>query len=307
MNEPLQHYMRIGIVHFMAYPACMGGEGPVLDSLQPLIDDPFFSVVELAPVKDPSVRQQAMARLTAARMTVGLAAQPVVLANKLNPNALDEGERSRAVQTLKDTIDQAAEMGIKRVAMLSGRDPGAADREAALAQLCRSLTELSQHAAVHGIELVLEVFDQAVDKCALVGPAETARAVAQAVRPACPNFGLMVDLSHIPLLGESPRQALVPVKDYLMHVHIGNCAFRDRSHPAWGDNHPRFGVPGGENDVPELADFLETLFEIGYLGAGRAELPIVSFEVKPMPGEDGSLVIANAKRTLLEAWRLVNA
>jgi sugar phosphate isomerase/epimerase len=71
-----------------------------------------------------------------------------------------------------------------------------------------------------------------VDKRALIGPAESALAIARAVRRDCPNFGLMVDLSHIPLLGESPKEALVPVREHLMHIHIGNAAFRDRSHPA---------------------------------------------------------------------------
>lgn len=305
MREPLHHFMKVGIVHFMAYPACMKGEGPILESLQTFIEDEFFSVVELAPIRDPEVRREAMARLRAAKMTVGLAAQPVVLGNKLNPNSLDPAERRHAVDTLRATISEAAEMGVGRVAMLSGRDPGPAQRTAAMAALADSLKELARHAGNLGLELVLEVFDRDVDKCALIGPADAALAIAREVRRDFPNFGLMVDLSHIPLLGESPREALVPVQDYLMHIHIGNAAFRDRSHPAWGDNHPRFGVPGGENDVPELVEFLRVLFAIGYLEEGKADLPIVSFEVKPMPGEDPRMVVANAKRTLLEAWRLL--
>lgn len=304
MREPLHHYMKVGIVHFMAYPACMKGEGPILETLQGLIEDPFFSVVELAPVKDPAVRKEAMARLKAAKMTVGLAGQPVVLVNQLNLNSLDEAERQHAVDVLLGTIAEGAEMGVGRIALLSGRDPGPTLRSQAMEQLARSLKTLAKAAGDRGMELVLEVFDRDVDKCALIGPADSALAIAREVRRDCPNFGLMVDLSHIPLLGESPREALVPVQDYLMHIHIGNAAFRDRNHPAWGDNHPRFGVEGGENDVPQLVEFLRTLLQIGYLAEGRVELPIVSFEVKPMPGEDPRIVLANAKRTLLEAWRL---
>jgi len=304
MREPLHHYMKVGIIHFMAYPACMKGEGPVLESLQTFIEDEFFQLVEMAPITDPAVRKEAMARAKAAKLTVGMAGQPVVLVNKLNLNSLDEAERQRAVDMIKGAIDEAAEGGMKRIAVLSGRDPGPEHRQAAMAALATSLKALCNYAAGFGMEFALEVFDQVVDKCALVGPVETAVQIAGMVKPECPNFGLMVDLSHLPLLGETPRQALLPVKDYLMHIHIGNAAFRDKAHPAWGDQHPRFGVEGGENDVAELVEFLRVLLEIGYLSADKQDLPAVSFEVKPMPGEDVKIVIANAKRTLMEAWRL---
>jgi len=33
--------------------------------------------------------------------------------------------------------------------------------------------------------------------------------------------------------------------------------------------------------------------------------PFLSFEVKPLPGESSEVIIANAKRTLREAWARV--
>jgi hypothetical protein len=70
--------------------------------------------------------------------------------------------------------------------------------------------------------------------------------------------------------------------------------------PAYGDAHPRFGFPGGSNDVDELVDYLQVLIDIGYLKEGEPK--VVSFEVKPYGDEDPELVIANAKRTLNRAW-----
>jgi len=305
MKTSLHNYMKVGIVHPMAFPACASGDGPILESLQILIEDEFFSVVELAPINDPAIRAEAVARLKAAQMTVVMAAQPVVLLNKLNHNSLDEAERKRAVDRLTATIEQAAEMGLSRVALLSGPDPAPDQRPAAMEALASSLKTLSRVAERHGIDLALEVFDRDVDKKALIGPVDTALAIAREVKPFCSNFGLLVDLSHTPLLGESPREALLPVKEYLMHIHIGNAVMHNKEHPAYGDHHPRFGVEGGVNDVPEVVEFLQTLLEIGYLAESRQDLPIVSFEVKPMPGEDVRVVIANAKRTLIQAWRLV--
>ena len=75
---------------------------------------------------------------------------------------------------------------------------------------------------------------------------------------------------------------------------------RDRAHPAYGDQHPRFGIEGGENDTPQVVEFLRVLFDIGFLGG--TERPFLSFEVKPMAGETSEGVIAGTKRVFAEAW-----
>jgi hypothetical protein len=59
------------------------------------------------------------------------------------------------------------------------------------------------------------------------------------------------------------------------------------------------GIAGGENDVEELRLFLKSLLEIGYIGKGKQN--IVAFEVEPLSGENSDVVVANAKRTLMEA------
>jgi len=89
-------------------------------------------------------------------------------------------------------------------------------------------------------------------------------------------------------------------RDHLVHAHIGNCVVKDRNHPLYGDLHPRFGVDGGENDVPELVEYLRVLRQIGYIADGKQN--VVAFEVRPHQGDTSAAVIANAKRTLLEAW-----
>ena len=63
-----------------------------------------------------------------------------------------------------------------------------------------------------------------------------------------------------------------------------------------------FGYPGGANDVPEIVAFLRVLFQIGYLKADGSAPGNVSFEIKPLPGEDAGVMIAAAKRKLGEAW-----
>jgi sugar phosphate isomerase/epimerase len=153
------------------------------------------------------------------------------------------------------------------------------------------------------MKVVLETFDRDIDKKALIGPNSEAAALSARIRRNHKNFGLMLDLSHFPLQHETPRQALSAAKDHLVHAHMGNCMMRDPQLSGYGDQHPRFGIPGGENGVPQLAEYLRVLIEIGYLSEKNPQ--ILSFEVKPLGDESSAVVIANAKRALREAWEMV--
>ena len=186
---------------------------------------------------------------------------------------------------------------------MSGKYEESRKEEAYLA-LLKSTRELCAYAqSKGGLQIVHEVFDYDVDKKSLIGPAELALRYARDVRKEYDNFGLMVDLSHLPLIRETPEEAILPIKDYLVHAHIGNCVLKDPSLPAYGDQHPRFGIPGGENDIPELVAYLQVLKDIEFLN--KENPPILSFEVKPAAGEDPDVVIAGSKRVLNRAWALV--
>lgn len=304
MTDPIQSFARVGLVHFMAWKPCMGGEGPILETLEAVANDPYFHAVEVTQMKSAATRKKARALLETAHMDVAFGAQPILLGGKLDLNASAAAARNKAVKAVKGGIDQAAELGALGVGVLSGPDPGAKARDKAVDSLVASLGELSDYAAGKGLNLVLETFDRLpFGKNCLVGPNGLAVEVSARVRREYPNFGLMLDLSHLPLQGETSAYALGLARDHLVHAHIGNCAMRDPKHPAYGDNHPRFGCEGGENDVPELVEFLRELLAIGYLDPERR--PILSFEVSPMEGESPETVIAGSKRVLDQAWAQV--
>jgi sugar phosphate isomerase/epimerase len=286
----------------MAYPQCGGGDGPIVETFRSLALDPFFEAIEVTQMKDPEVRKQVRAVAEQARVEMPFGAQPILLGGKLDLNSPDAAERKKAVDAVKAGIDQAAELGCTAVAVLSGKVSD--DQDKAKVRLVDSLKQLCAYGQPKGIAIVLETFDQVpFGKNCLIGPTADAVEVSKAVRKEFPDFGFMLDLSHLPLLGESSRHALTAAGDHLVHVHIGNCAMDDPAHPAYGDNHPRFGAPGTRNDVHELAEYLTVLIDLGYLKHGHRR--IVSFEVKPMAGEDPEAVIAGSKRTLLEAWRRI--
>jgi len=284
----------------MAWPELAGGEGPWAETVRHVALDPFFTAIEITHIADPAERTRVRDIARLGRLSVGFGAHPAILGGGLNLNALEETERGAAVARMKELLDEALFMGAESFVVLSGKDPGAPQRAEAVAALVASLGELCRYSReINGPKIIAEVFDCQIDKCCLLGPAPLAREVAGAVTRDHDNFGLLVDLSHIPLLGESPREALEPVRDYLAAAHLGNAVLTEGL-PGYGDLHPIFGTPGSVNDVPQMTEFLKTLFAIGFLGG--KDRPMVSFEVKPMEGQDPLLVLANAQRVMREAW-----
>lgn len=303
MNEPLSKFMKVGLVHFMAYPATIKGEGPIEETIKKIALDEYFHAIEITTIKDEEVRQRVKKMLDTSHMNVAYGAQPRLLTTGLNINDLNEEGRQKALQNLKEGIDEAYEIGAKGFAFLSGKYEEATKEESYQA-LIKSTREICAYVKSKGnMKVALEVFDYDVDKKSLVGPADMALRYAKEIRKEHEHFGLMVDLSHIPLIHETIEESLLPVKDYIIHAHIGNCVVKSPDMPGYGDLHPRFGFPNGENDVDEVVDYLRVLLQIGFLNEEKP--PIVSFEIKPFGDEDPDVVIANAKRTLNVAWARV--
>jgi sugar phosphate isomerase/epimerase len=300
MKGSLGSYMKVGTVLPMSFPEAAKKGEAFLGALRKIAEDDFFSVVEIAKVKDPLVRKNALQILTLSRLEVGFSGASALLEGRHNLNALEEEKRREAVQVAIEAYEEAREMGARFFSLISGPDP-ADRREEAFALLVQSLREICAHAErSEKIPIVLETFDSAIDKCCLIGPSTDALRLVNAVSKDFPLFSLMLDLSHLPLLHERPTESLRILKGHIGHIHLGNCFLADKNHPAYGDSHPPLGIPGGINDVDEVADFLKGLFEVGYLAEGKR--PRISLEIKPRPGDDADAVLAGSKRVLLEAW-----
>jgi sugar phosphate isomerase/epimerase len=307
MERHWDAYCGLSLVHFLAFPQCQSGDGAILETAERILFDDFFSAIEISRINDPAIREQVAARIAQTHARVDFGAHPIILGNCLNLNSLNREERNSARKALEPYIDQAAELGARRFVLLSGPDPGAAQRIAAREALVSSLQCLAEYGRARNISLLLETFDREVDKKALIGPAEEAASVALELRRDFPDFSLLYDMGHMVLLDEKPLPALRSLKPYLGHVHVGNCV-KVAGRTSYGDSHPRFGFPGSENDVPELVEFIEALFEVGYLAENPSldnRRPAVGFEIKPQPGESSAAILTNLKRAWREAWALV--
>ena len=307
MQEPIAKYFHVGLIHPMAYPEVIKGEGPILETLGKILKDDYFGAVEVTWMKDDAVRKEAAKMLSCAHMDVIFAGQPPLLTQKLDLNAADGSARKQAIDQCKNSVDQAYELGASILALLSGPNPADGNKKAATDRLVDSLIQICKFARSKAngkyLTVCLETFDCDIDKKCLIGPTVEAAEMAERVRAECPNFGLTVDLSHQPLLNETISHMVSAASEYLLHAHIGNCVLSDTSLPSYGDQHPAFGCSCGVNDVDEVVEFFKALQDTGYFTKSLpTQMPVVSFEVKPLAGEDSDVVVAGAKRVLNEAW-----
>ena len=303
MEKSMRRYMRVGTILHVSYKQLGSGEGPILECLKKIVTDPYFEVVEVAHMKDAEVRKAAADMIARGHMTSSYGGQGRMLGAGLNINDLNEEGRQKALASLKEGIDEAYEMGVEDFAFLAGRYEEET-KEKSFQALLKSTRELCEYAKSKGdMPVLCEVFDYDIAKKSLIGPVDMVKRYAETICAEYDNFGLMVDLSHIPMLHETIEESLLPVQQYIRHAHMGNTVIKSPECPAYGDEHPRFGFPNSENDVEELAAYLRLLLKIGFLNEKKR--PIVSFEIKPFGEEDPEVCLANAKRTLDIAWELV--
>ncbi|BCZ44918.1 xylose isomerase [Clostridium gelidum] len=303
MNESIYKYLQVGLIHFMAYPESTKFEKQenLIESIKKVLVDDYFNAIEITHIEDKQKRQEVKELLEQSHMIVAYGVQPRLLSANLNPNDLDETERKKAEDIIIESIDEADYLGAKSIAFLAGKY-GENKKDEAYEQLLKTTKNICKYAQTKNISVALEVFDYDFDKKVLIGPATYASEFARAVREHADNFGLLVDLSHLPQTYESSRFAIQTMKAYLTHFHIGNCVMKN-GEKACGDTHPRFGFPNGINDVNELKEFLQVMKEEGFFDERNPY--IISFEVKPWENEDSEIVVANAKRTLNRAWALL--
>jgi sugar phosphate isomerase/epimerase len=305
MKEPWEPIVDLSIVHFMIFPETLTGSGPIVETVSRIVNDDFFSMIEVGHINDVEARKQVAEIIATSHVRVAFGAQPTILTRKLDLNSFDEAKRKEALATLKPQIDEAKEIGASRFTVLSGPDPGAEKRADARRFLVDSLLDLCSYGNERGVNITLETFDRTIEKKSLIGPSEEALMVAKSVKEKFHSFGLMYDMGHAPLLDEDPAKSLKLLKEHLVHVHVGNCV-KKPGLPAYGDQHPRFGFTGSENDVPQLVHFLRALFDVSYLSPTPKDVsPVVGFELKPVPTENAEAVIANGKRTWRKAWSLL--
>ena len=296
MRESIHKYFQVGTIRWMSFPRL-----DAIEAAKKIARDDFFDAIEITRCASEEERVALKHILETSHMKVCYGAQPRLLGPKLNPNDLDEEGRLKAEATLVEAVDDAEYFGARGIAFLAGKW-SEETKDEAYAQLLKTTVNVCRYAATKNMNVELEIFDYDLDKAALIGPAPLAAKFAADVRTYCPNFGLLVDLSHFPICHESSADVIRTCRPYITHLHFGN-AVADPEAKGYGDLHQRFGYPGSANDVQDLYEYLKVLKEEGFF---RADDPMVlSMEVMPTPEEDEEIVLANTKTCLNRAWAML--
>jgi len=300
-GEPYES-VRLGMVAAMLNPEYAPSGAVAVKTVERIATDRWFRSIDVAHIKDAGARSEAIAIAREEGLKVLFGAVDRILRDKMDIGAVEEYKRRDFVEALKPLIDEACEWEAYGFIVMSGPAVPPESRSKAVGATLTSLRELAEtSASLNGPMVMLETFDNVpFGKNALIGETSLAVDLAGDLREEADRFGLVLDLSHLPILGENPPEAVKKAKYALGHVHVGNCVIRHPKHHAYGDNHPLFSIPEGEVGIDQLAEFLEALAEIGYIGSNEERT--MAFEIKTQPGRDPEETIANAKETFFKAW-----
>lgn len=297
----------LGVVVPMFYPATAAGEGPVGSALETVLLDDECDTVELSWIKDPAEERKVRSLLELSGVAVIYTGAFPSYTLNLDVASLDDARRRDSVEALLPWMDQAYRLGAEAFMILSGRDPGAERRDAAKRGLADSVRLLCDHAeriarGGRPLAVALEHSDRDVDKRFLLGPTSEAVEFVDELRQSHPGFGLVMDLSHLRLLEEGPKGAMLAAQGRVVLAHVANCVAQDPTSPLFGDKHPPFGVPGSSVGTEDVAGFLAALRDTGYFLPRPGGRPAnLSLEIKSPPGERPEIVLAGAKRVLRQA------
>jgi len=303
-----RRYMDLGVVQYASFPQVIAGTGPVAETIERVLADEFFSAIEITWIEDEQVKQQVANSLSQAGMRVVFAGGPPYAMQRIHLSALDEGERRESLVKAKRLVDDAYLFGAELHIITAGPDTAPQDRERAKGYLVESMVALSEYAnslaSDRVVVLSLEPTDRDVHRNGLLGPTEEAVEVVREVRRQGGAVWLTLDQSHLTQLGEDAQDSIGLAQGFHVHMHLANCLLRDPKSPIYGDEHPRFGVPGGEHGIREVIALFEALWRNGFFEKTipYGERPIISVEVKPQDHEDQELVLANSKRVVENAW-----
>jgi len=302
VKEPLRNYAKIGVSHHFFFP-CKDDPQYHLETLPRVLQREDLECIDLTIPYGEPFRSTAIELIKASGKTI-------IYNGYLMPTAkiplctTSPTERAQILMLAKDQVDAAYEAGCTWFMQSVGADPGLENRAKAFDALGIYIEDLSQYMASKGhMAFLVELMDRNVHKRSLCGPTGETIEFLRDLKERVPNVGVVADMGHIPLMEETFLQVFTSTSEFLRHVHLGNCILKERSHPLWGAMHPPIGLEGGEIDVPELAEVLRILLNIGYLN--REKRGTLSLEIRPFPGMTPEETLDDNIGRINQAWEMI--
>jgi len=303
MKEDIHRYAKLGLVHHMLYGKELADPKKHAATLIEFFQRDDIETFDCCLPYPERMRQQIVDAIENSNKTDICFATHLFPLRKLSFASKNISEQAQIRLIVKEMIDQAALIGATGFIFASGGpDPANADNDnyRSFANFC---TWLCAELKPHGITALLEPFDMTVDKKFLYGPTKKCVELIRGLEPEINNLGIELDMAHIPLMGETFEHAIRTTAPYLKRVHLGNCVFKDKANPLYGDLHPPIGFPGGEIDIEETAEILSCLLNVDFLNPDNRGNLII--EMTTWPGKTVEETIADNFNRLNKAWEMV--
>lgn len=253
-------------------------ENAVMQVVQKIADIGYYRGFETGIINQPSIAKaiRTIAEENDLNVTQWLTFE--LLKDHLNLSSLDKELRETAIKRACELVHLAAECGASKVSLVSGSDPGDAQREEAKKGFSEALIRLGEVVRQYpNMLLQVEPLDRFAHKCQLIGPTdETVNWMLQ-LRLDCPNLYLAWDSAHVALNQEDFTESLTLAAPLISQLHLAN-AILDPHAQGYGDYHMKFGEPGFLTNITAAA-IIKTAQQL------------------PLPKELGAISIAVEMRT----------
>ncbi len=303
MTPSYTDYFKLGINHHLLFPAVTNDWDLHEQTLTKLAQTEIFEVLDLFLPMEAERQRRELDIIWASGKEVVYNCPLLGLEPGMDPNSSDPEIHACTLQCACAHLKAAQRAGARKMNIASGPDPGPSERSGAKACFVEFLCELGREAAEREIMVLIEPFDRSIGKNLLIGPTAEAAEIVECVhQEGVESVGLMLDMGHLPLLDENIYQAFELSAPYLYHTHLGSCVKSDPESEFYGDKHPPWGLKDGECDVPEIVEFFDGAFAVGYLRCGHRAT--VTLEMQPYPSLSAEESIDIWLEKLNEAWAL---
>lgn len=294
--------VKLGANHQFLFPKAMVDADTHTSSLREMAQYPELDALDcwIWPEGNHIAEETAILRDCGKQLNYNIGDRP--MDEPCFPASPERARRERAFRLLMREITLALNAGAQKIIFGSGPDVPE-DRERAKDRYVELLLQI-QKEIPSNVVMAMEPTDRTVDKKFLFGPAkESADFLHRLWEEGFHNIGMLLDMGHIPIMGENLNSAIAGAGDTLVHIHLGNCIVKNQKHPLFGDKHVPWGIPEGEYGEMEAKEFIALLHQVGYLDQPGST---VSFEMRVYDGMSPVESLHRFVRIWLESTKMLS-
>jgi hypothetical protein len=294
-----KNFIKLGVNHHLLYVDRISDPKVHEETLETLINDDRFEVIDLWIPEDEPFHSRAMSFSKKSKKEIIYNIGTRKGQKSANPGSSHPADKQYALDFFKRELNFAKEINAAKVVVNSGPNHPD-DRKKAIDNLFVFFLEICRYVPEH-MTIMIEPTDWDVDKCKLIGSSREAVDLAKRIHQAgCSNFSSMVDMGHLPLMHETIDMGMKDSAGFIGHIHLGNCILKNTRHPLFGDKHVALGLENSEYGLNDLVDLISIGLNLGYFS--KDSRGTASFEMRPFPGVSPEKSLDTFLSMFHEAW-----